>query len=61
MNRNRATSNSSNDDRLFLVLLKEMRMLGESKVLLNEMRMLGKSCVLPFIVSGVNQGCGEVG
>ena len=61
MNRNRATSNSSNDDCLFLVLLKEIRILGESKVLLNEMRMLGKSCVLPFFVSGVNQGYGEVG
>ena len=33
---------------LFLVLLKDMRMLGESKVLLNEMTMLGKSYVLPF-------------
>ena len=33
---------------LFLVLLKEMRMLGESKVLLNEMRILDESTVLPF-------------
>ena len=34
---------------LILVLLKEMRMLGESKLLLNEMRMLGKSNVLLFL------------
>ena len=43
---------------LFLVLLKKMRILDESKVLLNELRVLGKLYVLYFFVSGVNQGNG---
>ena len=43
-----------------MVLLKEMRMLDESKVLLNDLRMLGKFYVLYFFVSGVNQENGEV-
>ena len=40
---------------LFLVLLKEIRILGESKVLLNERMMLGEFNILPFWFLILNQ------
>ena len=46
---------------LFLVLLNEMRMLGESKMLLNEMRMPDKSNVLPFFFLVLIKGIGGWG